>query len=144
MQKTTLYAYIRFIGKDDVDFPLEIVTERLGVQPTETWRVGDRINNIVSRAYSFTCWKYESKRLETLDADDVLLQILNVFESKTDIINQLKEELNLDVQIELVITMIDGYTPGLVILPEFSRFAAAINAFIDIDMYVEFFSEPEE
>ena len=75
MQKTTLYAYISFTGKDNVDFPLEVVTERLGVQPTETWRVGDRINNIVSRAYSFTCWKYESERLETLDADDVLLQI---------------------------------------------------------------------
>mgnify|MGYP006353924155 CR=1 FL=1 len=145
MQKTTLYAYICFINKDDVnDFPLEVVTERLGVQPTETWRVGDRINNIVSRAYSFTCWKYESERLETLDADDVLLPILNVFESKTDIINQLKEELNLDVQIELVITMIDGYTPGLVILPEFSRFASSINAFIDIDMYVESYNEPEE
>ena len=145
MQKTTLYAYISFTGRDDVnDFPLEVVTERLGVQPTETWRVGDRINNIVSRAYSFTCWKYESDRLETLDVDDVLLPILNVFQSKTDIINQLKEEFNLDVQIELVITMIDGYTPGLVISPEFSRFAATINAFIDIDMYVEFFSEPEE
>jgi len=42
----------------------------------------------------------------------------------------------LHVQIELVITMIDGYTPGLVISPEFSRFAAAIDAYIDIDMYV--------
>ena len=40
--------------------------------------------------------------------------------------------------------MIDGYTPGLVILPEFSRFASSINAFIDIDMYVESYNEPEE
>ena len=53
MQKTTLYAYIRFIGKDDIDdFPLEIVTERLGVQPTKTWRIGDRVNNFVSRFYN--------------------------------------------------------------------------------------------
>ena len=74
MQKTTLYAYISFTGKDDVDdFPLEVVTERLGVQPTKTWRIGDRVNNFVSRFYN--CWKYESERLETLDADDVLLQI---------------------------------------------------------------------
>ena len=145
MQKTILYAYISFTGKDDVWwFPIGGCNGTLRVQPTETWRIGDRINSIVSRAYSFTCWKYESERLETLDADDVLLPILNVFESKTDIINQLKEELNLDVQIELVITMIDGYTPGLVILPEFSRFASSINAFIDIDMYVESYNEPEE
>lgn len=145
MQKTTLYAYICFIGKGDVkDFPLEVVTERLGVQPTETWQMGDRINNIIPRLYSFTCWKYESKRLETLEADDVLLPILNVFQSKTDIINQLKEELDLNAHIVLVITMIDGRTPGLVISPEFSRFASSINASIDIDMYVESTSVSKE
>lgn len=143
MEKTTLYAYIRFSGNDDVDdFPLEVVTEQLGVQPTETWRMGDKINN--SHVRSFTCWKYKSETLETLDSDDVLLPILNVFQSKTDTINQLKKELNLKVHIELVITMIDGYTPSLTIIPEFSRFAASINAFIDIDMYVHSFSEPEE
>lgn len=143
MEKTTLYAYISFTRNDDVDdFPLEVVTEPLEVQPTETWRIGDKINNHHVR--SFTCWKYESETLETLDSDDVLLPILNVFQSKTDTINQLKKELNLNVQIELVITMIDGYTPGLAISPEFSRFAAGINALIDIDMYVHSFSEPEE
>lgn len=40
--------------------------------------------------------------------------------------------------------MIDGYTPGLVISPSFSSFAAAIDAYIDIDMYVWPFSEPAE
>lgn len=143
MEKTTLYAYISFTGNDDVyDFPLEIVTERLNVQPTTTWRMGDKINNIRNR--SFTIWKYESDTLETLDSEDVLRPILNVFQSKTDTINQIKKELNLSVQIYLVITMIDGYTPGLTIFPEFSRFAAAINAFIDIDMYVYPFNDPEE
>lgn len=144
MEKTTVYAYVSFTGNENVvDFPLEVLTERLGVQPTETWRVGDKVNINYSRVRSFTCWKYESETLETLDVDDVLLPILNVFQSKTVIINQLKKELNLDVQIELVITMIDGYTPGLVISPEFSSFAAAIDAYIDIDMYVRPFSEPE-
>lgn len=144
MGKTTLYAYVSFTGKDDIeDFPLEVLTERLGIQPTETWRVGDKLNINHSSVRSFTCWKYESKTLETLDVDDVLLPILYVFQSKTDTINQLKKELNLNVQIELVITMIDGYTPSLVISPEFSSFAAAIDAYIDIDMYVYPFSEPE-
>ena len=40
--------------------------------------------------------------------------------------------------------MIDGYTPGLVISPELSHFAASINAFIDIDMYVHAFNDAEE
>lgn len=50
----------------------------------------------------------------------------------------------MNIQIQLVITMINGYTPGLVISPEFSRFASAINASIGIDMYVYPFSDPEE
>lgn len=100
MEKTTLYAYVSFTGNEDVDdFPLEVLTERLGLQPTETWRVGDKVNINHSRIRSFTCWKYESEILETLDVNDVLLPILNVFQSKTDIINQLKTELNLDVRL---------------------------------------------
>ncbi|ATP40051.1 hypothetical protein CSE16_08310 [Solibacillus sp. R5-41] len=143
MEKTSLYAYISFTGKDDVDdFPVEVVTEMLGVQPTTILRMGERINDVHTR--SFTSWKYESETVETLDVDDVLLPILNAFQYKTDTINRIKEELNLNVRIELVITMINGYTPGLTISPEFSRFASAINASIGIDMYVYPFSEPEE
>lgn len=143
MEKTSLYAYISFTGKDDVDdFPVEVVTEMLGVKPTRILRMGERINDVRTR--SFTSWQYESETLETLDVDDVLLPILNVFQEKTESINRIKKELNLNVKVALVITMIDGFTPGLVIYPEFSKFASDINAFIDIDMYVYPFSEPEE
>lgn len=143
MEKTNLYAYINFTGKDEVyDFPVEVVTETLGVQPTTIWRMGERIND--KHICSFTSWKYESGTIETLDTDDVLRPILNVFQYKTDTINRIKEELNLSVRIELVITMINGYTPGFTISPEFSRFASAINASIGIDLYVYPFSEPEE
>ena len=143
MEKTSLYAYISFTGKDDVDdFPVEVVTEMLGVQPTTILRKGDRINDKHTRW--FTSRKYESGKIETLYTDDVLLPILNVFQSKVDSINQLKRELNLNVQIELVMTIFNGDAPGLGIPPEFSRFAADINALIDVDMYVYPFSEPEE
>lgn len=145
MEKTTLYAYISFIGSEDVDdFPIEVISERLGIEPTETWRIGDKVNTTNTRVRSFTCWKYGSETLETLDSQDVLRPILDAFNSKIDTINQLKRELNLHVHIEVVVTIIDGYTPGLVIYPEFSSFAAAIDAYIDIDMYVHPFNESEE
>ena len=145
MEKTNLYAYICFVGNDDIDdFPTEVVTEMLGVEPTAILRMGDRINDKRTRSRSFTSWEYKSEVLETLEVDDVLLPILNVFQDKTDTINQIKEKFNLNAIIRLVITMIDGRTPGFVISPEFSKFASSINAFIDIDMYVYSFSEPEE
>ena len=50
MEKTSLYAYIRFTGKDDVDdFPVEEVTKILDVQPTKIKRIGERINDVHTR-----------------------------------------------------------------------------------------------
>ncbi|MGE7024427.1 DUF4279 domain-containing protein [Solibacillus cecembensis] len=145
MDKTSLYAYIQFSGNDD--FPLDVVTERLGVQPTKTWKVGERVkpNHPINQLLrSYTGWRFEIETKESLDTEDVLLPLLEVFQSKTETINQLKEELILDVRLELVIQIYNGYTPGLVIYPEFSKFAAEINAFLDIDMYVFSFNEPDE
>ena len=71
-----------------------------------------------------------------MDTKDVLLPLLNAFKSKTKIIIQLKEELVLDVKLELVVHIYNGYTPAFVIYPEFSRFAGEINAFLDVDMYI--------
>ncbi|MEC1177777.1 DUF4279 domain-containing protein [Metasolibacillus meyeri] len=142
MEKTSLYAYIKLTGNDD--FPIATVTEQLNVQPTETWKVGDAIRPNHPHKWAYTCWKYETKQIETLDSEDVLRPLLNTFQSKVEIINNLKTELHLDVQLELVIIMEEGRTPGLVIYPEFSTFAAAINAFLDIDMYINPFTEQNE
>ncbi|MEK4629094.1 MAG: DUF4279 domain-containing protein [Solibacillus sp.] len=142
MEQTSIYAYIQFIGNDD--FPLEIVTESLGVEPTQTWKVGDLVNNHTALERFYTCWKYKTAKLETLVVEEVLDPIYDIFHQKVDTINQLKKQFDLNVQLELVIIMENGNTPGLVISPEFSRFASSINALIDIDMYVHPFSGEDE
>ena len=142
MEQTTLYAYIKFSGNDD--FPLEVVTESLGVQPTKTWKVGEKVHADKPLKRFYTCWIYKIDKLETLVVEDVLDPLYDLFNSKVDTISQLKKQLDLHVQIELVIEMENGRTPGLVISPEFSRFASNINAMIDIDMYVYPFSGEEE
>ena len=144
MDKTRLYAYIQFSGNDD--FPLEILTNRLGIQPTETWKAGELRNPKYPNhpIQLYTAWIYKIEGKETVDTKDVLLPLLNAFKSKTKIINQLKEELVLDVKLELVIEIFNGHTPAFVIYPEFSRFAGEIDAFLDVDMYVFSFNEPED
>ena len=141
MEQTTLYVYIKFIGNDD--FPLHAVTESLDVQPTKTWKVGEKVYADKPLERYYTCWIYETEKLETLVVEEVLDSLYELFSSKVDTINQLKEQLDLEVQIELVIEMENGRTPGLVISPEFSRFASSINALIDIDMYVHPFNDEE-
>ncbi|KGR76281.1 DUF4279 domain-containing protein [Ureibacillus sinduriensis] len=144
MEKTYLCAYILFSGNDD--FPLEVITERLGIQPTLAWKVGERrYPNLPNHPLqSYTGWKFEIQNKETLDTENVLRPLLETFQSKTDVINELKEELFIDVHLELVIQIYDGYTPALVIYPEFSKFAAEINAYLDVDLYVSAFNEPEQ
>lgn len=147
MKKTSLYAYITLKSEEFSDFPLEIVTERLGIKPTQTWKAGDRIHpnnpdNPLERSY--TCWKFKTETIETLEPEEVLLPIFDLFESKTDVMNQLKEEFDLQANIELVIEVYDGYMPGLVIYPKFSTFSAAIDAAIGIDMYVFSLDSEEE
>ena len=142
MEQTTSYAYIKFSGNDD--FPLDIVTERLGVQPTKTWKVGEKVHANKPLKRFYTCWIYKIDKLETLVVEDVLEPLYDLFNSKVDTINQLKKQLDLDVKIALVIEIENGRAPGLVISPEFSRFVSSINAFIDIDMYVYQFSGEEE
>ncbi|OZI11123.1 hypothetical protein CEW92_13305 [Bacillaceae bacterium SAS-127] len=146
MEKTSLYAYIALKSEEFSDFPLEIVTERLGIEPTQTWKTGDRIhpnnpNNPLERSY--TRWEFRTDTIETLDTEEVFRPIFDLFESKIDVINQLKEEFDLQASVTLVIEVYDGDTPALVIYPTFSAFVAAIDAAIDVDMYV-FSLVPEE
>lgn len=142
MEQTSLYTYIQLAGDDD--FPLDEVTERLGIEPTTTWRVGEKVHPNKPLERFYTCWKYKIGPFETLVVEDVLDPLLHLFSSKVEIINQLKLKYDLSVKIALVIEMENGRTPGLVISPKFSRFAGSLDAMIDIDMYVYPFSEEDE
>ncbi len=142
MAQTTLYAYLKLTGNDD--FPLEVVTERLGIQPTRTWKVGEKVHPDKPLERFYTCWKYETQKLETLAVEEVLDPLYHVFHPKVEMMNELKQQFDLTIQIELVIEIEKGWAPGLVISPEFSRFASSLDAYIDVDMYVYPFGQEEQ
>lgn len=141
MQQTSLYAYIKLMGNDD--FPLEVVTEHLGIEPTKTWKVGEKVHPDKPLERFYTCWKYEIEKLETLVVEDVLDPLYHLFHTKVQTMNALKQQFDLTAKIALVIEIENGWTPGLVISPEFSRFASSIDALIDIDLYVHPFRSEE-
>ena len=139
MEKTSLYAYIALQGEEFADYPLKMVTEHLSIQPTQTWKLGERVhpnksNNPLERTN--TCWKYKTDKIETVDSEDVLLPILEVFQSKEAVINQLKKKFNLEVSLVVVSEVYNGEMPALVLHPEFSRFLASIDARLEFDTYV--------
>ena len=138
MEQTSFYTYIKLSADD---FPLETVTEYLGVEPTKTWKVGEEVrpNHALKRFY--TCWEYQVGPVQLLDVDDVLNPLYDLFNPKVDVLNELKKQYDLNIKIALVIEMENGLTPGLVISSAFSRFTSSLDALIDIDMYVSPFEE---
>ena len=132
MGKTSVYAYLSISGEY---FPIDIVTERLKIEPTRKWNAGDLIKPEKPMRRSYTNWEYEVKSVETLDVNDVLVPLIQTFENKVEIIQKLQHEYDLYNVIRIVIQIYDGHTPGLVIPVQASTFAAAIGADFDIDLY---------
>ncbi|WP_332645879.1 DUF4279 domain-containing protein [Lysinibacillus sp. 54212] len=95
MERTNFCAYIALMGNDD--FPLDVVTERMSVQPTEAKKIGERsVPNHPTNHHviPYTRWIYEVVTEEPFDTEHVLRPLLDVCKSKTDTINLLKKELN--------------------------------------------------
>ena len=141
MEQTSFYTYMKLAGDDD--FPLEEVTKRLQIEPTDAWRIGDKVrpNSPLERFY--TCWLYKIGPATSLNVDDVLKPLYEQFHSKVDVINALKEQYHLSVQIDVVIEIEKGETPALTISPAMSQFASSIGADIDIDLYAYAYEEVE-
>lgn len=147
MEKTNAYAYISFVSNSDFDddFPLEIVSERLRVIPTKTRKKGEQTPYKPPLThYRFTSWEYGTDNTITLDVNDVLMPVIDMLEPRIEDIILLKKEWNLRADIHIVIQIYDGFTPGLGIEARASRVAAAIDAYIDIDLYVSPFEEQDD
>ena len=75
MEMTKVMVYFNIKGGD---FPLETVTELLGITPTNTMKNGE-LRSPEHPSYRFTSWSYGTDYEETLDIDNQLLPILEVF-----------------------------------------------------------------
>lgn len=106
MEQTSFYTYIKLEGNDD--FPLDEVTERLRMEPTEAWRVGEKVRPGSPLERLYTCWKYKIGPVESLDVDDVLVPLYDRFHSKVDILHALKEQYDVSVRIVVVIEIENG------------------------------------
>ena len=134
MKKTKVMVYFNIKGDD---FPLEIVTELLGITPTKTMKKGELrdCNNPKHTPYSFTSWSYGTDYKETLDIDDQLLPVLEALKDKIDIINEIQSTYNTECSIVIVPEIYNGRAPGSVFDKDTIEFAYRVNASIEIDLY---------
>lgn len=95
VERTKVRVYFSLFGNT---FPLDYVTEKLGITPSNTYRKGDIIPN-----RSVTLFRKETSRdldigyQESLDVNEQSQQIITPLRNKVSIINEIKRFILLSV-----------------------------------------------
>ena len=99
METGNTYAYFALTGDD---FDPKVLTQRLGVTPTEKWKKGDKW--LLNRTLQFSNWEFSTNKKGgyILMIDDLVKEVVDKLFDKIDIIKELKNEFNLDSRLEIV------------------------------------------
>ncbi|WKA56663.1 DUF4279 domain-containing protein [Planococcus shixiaomingii] len=138
MFETKSEVMVRFSLFGD-EFPIDFVTEQLGIEPTATYKKGEILakadKGFRTRYRKESCWELSSGYQTSFDAGEQMNQVLEPLKSKTALINNLKAQFNLDCKIFVVIVIKNGDTPALG--PDLAQveFAYLVGAEFDTDLY---------
>jgi hypothetical protein len=118
------------------EFPIDEVTEKLKVTPTETYKKGDLIPNRSTVRYrKETSWDLGTGYQDSLDVNDQLQQIVGKLQHKSSTINEIKQAYSLECKFFIVIKIDKGNSPALYMDKEIIKFASSIEAEFEVDLY---------
>ncbi|MCQ4637782.1 DUF4279 domain-containing protein [Anaerovorax odorimutans] len=132
MEKTTVRIDLRIMGDE---YDPQKVTQKLNIQPTDTWRMGDYIRK-TNLKFNYTGWLYSTGEEETLHINTQLRKIESLFLPKTDMLCELKERYLLDFSFDIVISICNHKIPVIYFESPFTQLVAKLDARIDFDIYV--------
>ncbi len=134
MQTGNTYVYFAFTGDN---FDPQVVTDRIGVTPTETWKKGDKGKYKPTLVYS--CWKLSTEEgKEYIMVDSLVEEIIGQLFDKIEIINELKNRFELDSILEIVMyidTNEEQSTPALGHDLKTIEFLHRTQTKTDVDIY---------
>ncbi|MGE7916370.1 DUF4279 domain-containing protein [Lysinibacillus xylanilyticus] len=133
MDKTQVMVYFSLYGDE---FSIDDVTEKLGITPTKAFKKGDLIPNRSTVCYrKETRWDLGTVYQVSLDVNNQLQQIIDKLQSKSLIINEIKESYSLKCKFFIVVKIEEGNPPALYLDKDIIKFAANIEAEFDVDLY---------
>lgn len=98
---STSNSYVYFALQGD-DFEPSEITRFLGIEPTITWKKGDK--GRYTSCLKYTCWQLEAVRgNEPLLIDNLVTEIIAKLEDRVEIIRNLKQEFGLDSVLKIVL-----------------------------------------
>lgn len=130
MNETQVKVYFSLFGDD---FPINEVTRRLEITPTECYKEGDSISANSSLHRKETSWDYGTDYQNSLDVNEQLQQVMNPLRDKCSNIYELQAEFGLASKIYIVIRMVNEQAPALYLEKDILTFALNIGAEIEVD-----------
>lgn len=122
------YLYFSF---DSDFFDTEFVTKELGIEPTSLMIKKD----LVPKS---TAWKYKIEVGNEIDLETPLEKLIDIFEPKTNVINRLKRDLNIETRLQFVIDIDinpDSSTPHFGFNKRTINFLSKTETEVDFDLY---------
>ncbi len=134
MEAGNTYVYFALTGDN---FDPQIVTEKIGVVPTEKWNKGDKGKYKATVDYSsWILSTYKGK--EYLMVDNLVNEVIEQLFDKIEVINELKNQFNLDSVLEIVMyidTNEEQSTPSLGHDLKTIEFLYRTQTKTDVDIY---------
>lgn len=131
--KTQVMVYFSLYGDE---FPTKKVTERLKINPTNTYIKGELISNRSSVCYrKETNWEIGTGYQDSIDVNEQLNQIAGKIQDKVSEIIDIKKEFAIDCKFFIVIKIEEGLAPSLYLNKNIIKLAASMEAEFDFDLY---------
>ena len=129
--KNECYTYFRIAGEFDPD----VISERLGIVPDSSWKIGDRRRN--GSIYDFASWTCGRCDEYDVQVDNQMRKTISGLLDKIDVLNQIRKEFDVIFCLEIVPTIYVGDTePSLSPSLDIIDFCHATRTHIDIDYYI--------
>ena len=132
MDKTNIKVEFTVISED---FDIDLLTIKLGIEPTQRYYKGDIIPRI-NRTREKSFWWIETEYNESLDINDEVLKLMEKLYGKEEILKDLKNKHNLEYVICVVINVKNNQEPAIYLTEEVINLFSLIGIYFEIDLYI--------
>jgi hypothetical protein len=127
------YAIFSIYPVGDRGFDPAKVTAILNIQPTRTWRRGDKLK-MTDRKRTYDNWEYHSIQPKSREPGKHIKEVLHAVSPRW---KELKQRIpSIACKMDLIIYMLDRTTPPVIFSRQSLKRAAELNAKIGLDMYM--------
>lgn len=116
------------------DFNPQEITQKIGLEPSETWKKGDKGKYKGIRQYDF--WCLDTGYINSVSIDEISKGIYNLLKLHREKIAKLISDCGITSVFQIVAKIDGDNTPSIFFSEDIVKLASEFNSYFDIDLYV--------